>query len=349
MTHRTSNFPQMPLHSSKLLKAALASPRPVSLKTLADIAGVEGTKITGAQFLFTEMPTRLLETLKLINTQAPKVLSKRPELQQLSEVYMRNVEDILESPLPICDATTNKFIDKLYSIRSRQQSNIETLSKGVQATISQGSNEGMQAFLDKFFTLDISQSLLINEQIALSTNAENPVKECKAVEICNKAVASAQSRFRHVFPNAKPLTVHITSTEQDISTLYVPNHLHRILYEVLKTSMISTRKFHKTENLPPIRIYISKGLEDVAFKIDVEDGGIAPNSDLSRIWSYQFDPVHILKGLFSFPTLRRKFRCKILSIQRVLYSGKLFLAICQAACPVFWRRASSCNGRWLWK
>jgi pyruvate dehydrogenase kinase 2/3/4 len=53
--------------------------------------------------------------------------------------------------------------------------------------------------------------------------------------------------------------------------------------------MTQTIKNHKLSNgeLPPIRIWISDGTEDVSFKIDAEDGGM-PTSDLPKVWSYTY-------------------------------------------------------------
>jgi pyruvate dehydrogenase kinase 2/3/4 len=62
-----------------------------------------------------------------------------------------------------------------------------------------------------------------------------------------------------------------------------------MLFELLKNSMRAVVELHgdKVNDLPTIRVVISKGHEDVTIKISDEGGGI-PRSGISRIWTYQY-------------------------------------------------------------
>jgi len=71
---------------------------------------------------------------------------------------------------------------------------------------------------------------------------------------------------------------------------YVPHHLHYMVGELLKNACRATVKEHlesgtTDEKIPPIRIVIVKGAEDVTIKIADRGGGI-PRSQMSDIWKF---------------------------------------------------------------
>jgi len=71
---------------------------------------------------------------------------------------------------------------------------------------------------------------------------------------------------------------------------YVPHHLHYMVGELLKNSCRATVKRHiesgaTNEKIPPIKIVIVKGAEDVTIKIADRGGGI-PRSQMSEIWQF---------------------------------------------------------------
>lgn len=71
---------------------------------------------------------------------------------------------------------------------------------------------------------------------------------------------------------------------------YVPHHLHYMVGELLKNSCRATVKRHiesgdTDEKIPPIKIVIVKGAEDVTIKIADRGGGI-PRSQTSKIWKF---------------------------------------------------------------
>ena len=71
---------------------------------------------------------------------------------------------------------------------------------------------------------------------------------------------------------------------------YVPHHLHYMVGELLKNSCRATVKRHiesgdSNEKIPPIKIVIVKGAEDVTIKIADRGGGI-PRSQMAEIWRF---------------------------------------------------------------
>ena len=70
---------------------------------------------------------------------------------------------------------------------------------------------------------------------------------------------------------------------------YVPHHLHYIVGELLKNSCRATVKRHVLNGspgpLPPIKVVIVKGAEDVTIKVADRGGGI-PRSNMNQIWKF---------------------------------------------------------------
>ena len=75
------------------------------------------------------------------------------------------------------------------------------------------------------------------------------------------------------------------------SFTYVPHHLHYMVAELLKNSVRATIRQHHEQaslpldQLPPVRVIIAKGDEDVTIKICDRGGGI-PRSRMQTIWKF---------------------------------------------------------------
>lgn len=55
---------------------------------------------------------------------------------------------------------------------------------------------------------------------------------------------------------------------QPIRTVYVPSHLYHILFELFKNSMRAVMEKHQdSDSIPPLKVVIVKGKEDICLKI----------------------------------------------------------------------------------
>ena len=66
--------------------------------------------------------------------------------------------------------------------------------------------------------------------------------------------------------------------------MYVPSHLHRMIFELLKNSMraVVERYGDREEDFPEIRVVVAEGLEDITIKISDEGGGIPRSGVVSN-------------------------------------------------------------------
>lgn len=75
---------------------------------------------------------------------------------------------------------------------------------------------------------------------------------------------------------------------EPIRIVYVPSHLYHILFELFKNSMRAVMETHQDSgNIPPIKVTIVKGKEDISVKISDRGGGIA-RSQVDQLFKYMY-------------------------------------------------------------
>lgn len=78
----------------------------------------------------------------------------------------------------------------------------------------------------------------------------------------------------------------------DLTLPYFPTHVHYILLELLKNSGRATVEHHgakREADLPPIRITLARGREDVTIRVAGRGGGIA-RSEMKKVFRYSLSP-----------------------------------------------------------
>ena len=142
--------------------------------------------------------------------------------------------------------------------------------------------QNIQYFLDRFYTSRISSRMLINQHTALFTELENvnSVKslrldgsgassmfgsidtKCEIVPIIESAYEAARDLCEYHYMTAPELDFRPVnavpgddSPPEKLSFVYVPSHLHHIMFELIKNSMRATIERHgdHTVYLPPIK------------------------------------------------------------------------------------------------
>eukprot|EP00004_Rigifila_ramosa_P018847 TRINITY_DN4734_c0_g1_i3.p1 TRINITY_DN4734_c0_g1~~TRINITY_DN4734_c0_g1_i3.p1 ORF type:complete len:310 (+),score=79.24 TRINITY_DN4734_c0_g1_i3:325-1254(+) len=194
----------------------------------------------------------------------------------------------------------------------------EQLSDGSEPPHTVALSPQVGQFLDRFFMSRIGLRVLLGQQIALTkTKTEFLSKReishsmadvgdsepngqfvgiiqinCSASLVAQQAINDARDLCRlhlGVAPN-----VHIVGKDKDLTFCYIPTHLYHMLFELLKNSLRAVVEFHGAvannladDDLPPVKVVIAKGAEDVCIKIADEGGGI-PRKDISQVWTYSY-------------------------------------------------------------
>jgi len=128
-------------------------------------------------------------------------------------------------------------------------------------------------------------------------------KNCNTVqEVQRVAKVVTQQCFQEfgVTPNVEVVDASVKSKYRDRPFTYVPHHLHYMLAELIKNSCRAVVRRHagrpgNDAQLPPIRVVISKGAEDVTIKV-VDMGGGIPRSTMKKLWSFVHSNVEEVKS-----------------------------------------------------
>jgi pyruvate dehydrogenase kinase 2/3/4 len=108
-------------------------------------------------------------------------------------------------------------------------------------------------------------------------------------DIVHEAIENARFVCEEHYAMFKGPPVQLICPEK-LSFPYVPGHLSHICFELLKNSLraVVERYGHDNEDdLPPIKVIVVEGKEDITIKITDEGGGI-PRSAIPLIWTYMY-------------------------------------------------------------
>ncbi|XP_063126011.1 pyruvate dehydrogenase kinase, isozyme 2 isoform X1 [Rattus norvegicus] len=252
------------------------SPSPLSMKQFLDFGSSNACEKTSFTFLRQELPVRLANIMKEINLLPDRVLST-PSVQLVQSWYVQSLLDIMEflDKDPEDHRTLSQFTDALVTIRNRHNDVVPTMAQGVleyKDTYGDDpvSNQNIQYFLDRFYLSRISIRMLINQH-----NAYDMAKL-----LCDKYYMAS--------PDLEIQEVNATNATQPIHMVYVPSHLYHMLFELFKNAMRATVESHESSlTLPPIKIMVALGEEDLSIKMSDRGGGV-PLRKIERLFSYMY-------------------------------------------------------------
>ncbi|KAG9093738.1 hypothetical protein FS749_013832 [Ceratobasidium sp. UAMH 11750] len=191
------------------------------------------------------------------------------------------------------------FTRALEAIKRRHDPTVTTVAQGVlEWKRSRGMiqlDEEIQAWLDRFYMSRIGIRFLIGQHVALNTQESHPdyvgiiCTKSNVHDIAHEAIENARfvCEEHYALFNGPPVQL---ICPPDLHFPYVPGHLSHILFELLKNSLRAVVERYGPEaerNLPPIKVIVVEGREDITIKISDEGGGI-PRSSVPLVWGYLF-------------------------------------------------------------
>lgn len=141
--------------------------------------------------------------------------------------------------------------------------------------------------------------MLIGQTVALHKSSQNPKNspddyvgiictKTRIGDIAYEAAENARTICQDYYgvwggPEVKLLG------KTDVEFMYVPSHLHHMLFELLKNSLraVVERYGVDCDEWPEIKLVVAEGKEDITIKISDEGGGI-PRSGMPLIWTYMY-------------------------------------------------------------
>uniref|UniRef100_A0AAY5JXX3 Protein-serine/threonine kinase n=1 Tax=Esox lucius TaxID=8010 RepID=A0AAY5JXX3_ESOLU len=306
-------FSQFLLRSSSIPKQALVdrfskfSPSPLSMKQFIDFGSSNACEKTSFVFLRQELPVRLANIMKEIDFLPDKLLGT-PSLQLLQSWYATSLMELvgfLEKD-PDDEKVLKKFTGTLVNIRNRHNSVVPTMAQGVvEYKDAFGSdpvtNQNIQYFLDRFYMSRISTRMLMNQHSLIFDGSANPAHpkhigtidpDCDVTEVVKGNDLEQRSSRNLVI-----ICLSAKDPSQPLRIVYVPSHLYHMLFELFKNAMRATVETHENSlHLPPVKVRVSLGSEDLTIKISDRGGGV-PLRKIERLFSYMYStapsPAHL--------------------------------------------------------
>ncbi|GAB1296693.1 Protein-serine/threonine kinase [Apodemus speciosus] len=296
------------------------SPSPLSMKQFLDFGSSNACEKTSFTFLRQELPVRLANIMKEINLLPDRVLGT-PSVQLVQSWYVQSLLDIMEflDKDPEDHRTLSQFTDALVTIRNRHNDVVPTMAQGVleyKDTYGDDpvSNQNIQYFLDRFYLSRISIRMLINQHTLIFDGSTNPAHpkhigsidpNCSVSDVVKDAYDMAKllcDKYYMASPDLEIQEVNATNATQPIHMVYVPSHLYHMLFELFKNAMRATVESHESSlTLPPIKIMVALGEEDLSIKMSDRGGGV-PLRKIERLFSYMYSTAsHTPAGHWGYP------------------------------------------------
>ena len=207
---------------------------------------------------------------------------------------------------PEMHAFNSSFTNLLQKIKRRHDPTVTTVAQGVlEWKRSRGDPREthigmeMQQWLDRFYMSRIGIRFLIGQHVALNTLEPHPdyvgiiCTRANVRDIVHEAIENARFVCEEHYGMFTGPPVQLIC-KPDLHFAYVPGHLSHICFELLKNSLRAVverfgvaEAVAAPEKLPPIKVIVSEGREDITIKISDEGGGI-PRSAIPLVWTYMY-------------------------------------------------------------
>uniref|UniRef100_A0A8C1M7K1 Protein-serine/threonine kinase n=1 Tax=Cyprinus carpio TaxID=7962 RepID=A0A8C1M7K1_CYPCA len=282
------------------------SPTPLSMKQFIDFGSANACEKTSFVFLRQELPVRLANIMKEIDFLPDKMLST-PSLKLLQSWYAQSLMELVDflEKDPDDKIILTKFTETLINVRNRHNNVVPTMAQGVLEYkeafgVDPVTNQNVQYFLDRFYMSRISTRMLMNQHTLIFDGSTNPAHpkhigsidpNCDVVEVVKDAYESAKmlcDQYYLTSPEVEIKQVNFEGPSDLIHIVYVPSHLYHMLFELFKNAMRATVETHETSlHLPPIKVKVSLGREDLTVKMSDRGGGV-PLRKIERLFSYMY-------------------------------------------------------------
>uniref|UniRef100_A0A8C7F144 Protein-serine/threonine kinase n=1 Tax=Oncorhynchus kisutch TaxID=8019 RepID=A0A8C7F144_ONCKI len=290
-----ANVPKHIDHFSKF------SPSPLSMKQFLDFGSTNACEKTSFAFLRQELPVRLSNIMKELNLLPDRLLTT-PSVQLVQRWYIQSLMEILDflDKSPDDHSVLQSFVESLETIRNRHNDVVPTMAQGVieyKDTFGQDpvTSQNIQYFLDRFYMSRISIRMLINQHTLVFDGNTNPAHPntigcidslCDVTEVIRDAFESAKMLCEQYYLGAPELELRVMNCKQ--SRCYVLTNTWTFSSDVPQNAMRATIETHEvSHNLPPIRVMVALGGEDLSIKV-MDRGGGVPLRKIETLFSYMY-------------------------------------------------------------
>ncbi|KAL5198014.1 hypothetical protein ABZP36_001526 [Zizania latifolia] len=273
----------------------------VSLRYMMEFGSrpTERNLLLSAQFLHKELPIRIARRALELES-LPFGLSNKPAILKVRDWYLDSFRDIRYFPDVRSRNDQLAFTQMIKMIKVRHNNVVPTMALGVQQLkkeqcrtrkIPSGFEE-IHEFLDRFYMSRIGIRMLIGQHVALHDPDPQPGviglinTKLSPIQVAQAASEDARAVCLREYGSAPDINIY---GDPVFTFPYVSSHLHLMLFELVKNSLraVQEQYMNSDKDVPPVRIIVADGAEDVTIKVSDEGGGI-PRSGLPRIFTYLY-------------------------------------------------------------
>ncbi|KAG2013617.1 atypical/PDHK/BCKDK protein kinase [Coprinopsis cinerea AmutBmut pab1-1] len=303
----TFNFYQ----NRQLEQYANREAKPLTLRQLVFFGRhlTEEKILKSANYVRSELPVRIAHRLRDLQA-LPYVVVTQEGVEKVYKLYWTAFEKFRTYP-PITSIEENtKFCKFVGSLLDDHAVVIPNLSLGLSLSSPFLSPDKLDSFMRRMLVSRISRRVLAEHHIALSKTylaKDSPAHEAEPrVGIIYTALDVKRCIDRcSTILRDRPLWVHGNEDVRidawpeveveghlDTKFAYIRDHLEYIVFELLKNAMSATvLKHHDSgSSLPPIRVTIVAGEDDISLRISDQGGGLtsvnAPTNDPMDLFSF---------------------------------------------------------------
>ncbi|KAJ1772680.1 [Pyruvate dehydrogenase (acetyl-transferring)] kinase isozyme 2 [Coemansia sp. RSA 1813] len=207
--------------------------------------------------------------------------------------------EVQPTELPVEVSEYNRsFVKTLDKIKRRHDPVVTALAQGVveykKLLKTNRIDNHVQHFLDRFYLSRIGIRMLIGQQIELNQPQQHKdyvgviCTNTNVSEVVQEAINNAQyiCGDYYMLMNIPEIELHCP---KDLEFMYVPSHLHHMVFELLKNSLRAVVELYgdEADKYPTIKVVVAEGNEDITIKVSDEGGGI-PRSAMEHVWTYMY-------------------------------------------------------------
>ncbi|KAI9323414.1 hypothetical protein BX666DRAFT_56506 [Dichotomocladium elegans] len=185
-------------------------------------------------FLCSELPVRYTHILRLLSTMSPDAL-QTPIIRNVAHGYLHDICTLLH---PSLQNTSPRAFHKVAGrLHQRQAANLIRLRYALGASPTTAS----LALLDNINTIGFGIHVLLDQHLSWFTQNGNHVQAIRPLDIAQQAVEDARHALATALGGQQDVpnvAIHQKQMADDAEFHYIPNMLHRILFE---TTLVALR------------------------------------------------------------------------------------------------------------
>ena len=292
-------------------RVAKTAATPVSLQQLHHFGKIASKdpkqRIRNAAFLHGELQIRIAQRVVELE-RLPLDMCQTKGVKQVVQWFTEYFELLNKSPYPTDEKGEEAFTQTLRMVLQDHNQVVETMARGAlevkaRPDFNSAWQKTVDAVLSRFFMARIGLRFLIEHHIQSREHHDGFAgiiqSHCAPIECLEKAALdvsaicthhlgeSPEVQFLQVKRDGTRLRGGASANTQNITFTYVPGHVVYMATEVLKNAARATVEEHakRGASLPPVKVVIVEGANDIAIRISDEGGGIR-RKDLGSVWSY---------------------------------------------------------------